>query len=798
MRITAFILFICILFTFSLKAQSTFSGNITDQSTNEKLLGVSIYANDLKTGAITDEYGHFEIPNLKNGSYLFEISYLGYKTQVQKIDIKRDTSINFKLTEAIKELSEIVVTGVTRSTELKINPISIKTVDHAVLSETSSSNLIDALKNIPGVDQITTGAAISKPIIRGLGYNRVLTLVDGIRQEGQQWGDEHGIEIDQYTVDRVEIIKGPGSLMYGSDGIAGVLNFISPKAPSLNEIKSNITTDYQTNNNLIGTSISNAGNKYGFQWMGRLTHKSAGNYANLYDGKVYNSGFSETDGNIFLGINRNWGHTHFNFSTYNNKLGIVEGNRDSSGAFTFTNGFENIEKVNAKMLDSYDIGIPYQQVNHLRFSSNSLILVKGGTINADFGFQNNKRREFGDPTMPQTAGLYFDLNTFNYNIRYNLAPKNAWETSIGFGGMQQKNTNKGNEFIVPAYNLFDAGVFVFTQKSFQNLTLAGGIRYDQRWLHSNSLILDSLGTPVASEIQGSSLKFKSFSNSFEGFSGSVGLSYQFAKSTLKFNISRGYRAPNIAELASNGNHEGTFKYEIGDINLKSEQSNQFDLSYFMNSDHISLEVSPYINMISNYIYAEKLFNQSGQDSIPNIQDPVPAFKFTQGNAVLYGGEIYLDVHPHPLDWLHIENSFSIVHATQNNQADSTKFLPFIPAPKYRCEFKAQFKSLGSNFSNLFLRLGVDHYFAQNNIFSAFNTETATPAYTLWNAGMGTSITAFGNKNALNLIFGVENLADIAYQNHLSRLKYAPENLATGNVGVYNMGRNFNCKMVLNF
>ena len=306
MKITAFFLFVCVFFAISLQAQSKFSGNIIDQSTNEKLLGVSVYANDLKVGAVTDENGHFEIQNLKNGSYLFEISYLGYKTQIQKVDINGYTSINFKLTEAIKELSEIVVTGVTRSTELKINPISIKTVDHAVLSETTSSNLIDALKNIPGVDQITTGAAISKPIIRGLGYNRVLTLCDGIRQEGQQWGDEHGIEIDQYAVDRVEIIKGPGSLMYGSDGIAGVLNFISPKAPSINEIKSSITTDYQTNNNLFGTSISNAGNKHGFQWIGRLTHKIAGNYENKYDGKVYNSGFSETDGSIFLGINRNW------------------------------------------------------------------------------------------------------------------------------------------------------------------------------------------------------------------------------------------------------------------------------------------------------------------------------------------------------------------------------------------------------------------------------------------------------------------------------------------------------------
>jgi iron complex outermembrane receptor protein len=300
-------------------------------------------------------------------------------------------------------------------------------------------------------------------------------------------------------------------------------------------------------------------------------------------------------------------------------------------------------------------------------------------------------------------------------------------------------------------------------------------------------------------LEDSDVKFSKFNKNYNGISGSLGLSYQMnPQSTLKVNLSRGFRAPNIAELASNGVHEGTFKYELGDINLKSEISHQIDVAYFLNSDHITFEFTPFINFISNYIYTEKLQDANGNDVIIDPSNPVPAFKFTQGNAQLFGGEIFVDIHPHPFDWLHLENSFSYVRATQNNRPDNEKFLPFIPAPKYRGEIKTQFKEVNNTFSEFYAKFSVDHYFKQNNIFSAFDTETSTPAYTLLSVGVGTNIKAFGKKDFFNLFISGENLANVAYQNHLSRLKYAPENLATGRVGVFNMGRNISTKLVINF
>ena len=771
-------------------AQNKISGNITDKQTNEKLTGVSVYISDLKKGTSADKDGNYELSNLKPGKYLLEVSFLGYKTIITQVNITTDATVDFGLEEAHKELSEVVITAVTRATELKRSPVIIKSLDKNGMNQNASTNLIDALKNVPGVSQISTGAAISKPIIRGLGYNRVITLSDGIRQEGQQWGDEHGIEIDEYGVDKVEIVKGPGSLLYGSDGIAGVLNFISPKAPNEGKTKTQLTTNYQSNNNLLGYSVSNAGNKNGFQWLGRFSNKLAGNYQNKYDGKVYNSGFQEYNGSLMLGINKNWGHSYITLSTYNNTLNLVEGDRDSTGNFIYATANGDELTATADDLKGYKIGFPHQEINHVRAASNNYFLLKKGTINADFGVQNNKRKEFADAANPNDKELFFDLTTFNYNVRYNLQQRNDWETSFGIGGMQQGNKNKGLEVLIPEYNLFDLGVFAFTQKTIgENLTFASGLRFDNRAVFSKELLEE--GT--------TNLKFSAFTKNYAGVSGSLGLSYQLdKKSTLKLNLSRGFRAPNIAELASNGRHEGTFRYEIGDPNLKSEISHQLDVAYFLNSDHISFEFTPFVNLISNYIYAQKLTDSLGNDIIFDPANPAPAFKFTQGNATLLGGEVFLDIHPHPLDWLHIENSFSYVQATQNNEPTDKKHLPFIPAPRYRGELKAQFQKSNSSISNAYIKFGVDCYFKQDKFFAAYETETATPAYTLLNAGIGANVKALNKKDFLSLFISAENLADVAYQSHLSRLKYAPQNLATGRIGVFNMGRNISIKAVLNF
>jgi iron complex outermembrane receptor protein len=776
--------------------QVSLNGTIQSKETKEKLSATIEIHNLNKVQEVSND-GHFTYSNLPKGTYQIICFTDGYETLIQKITLQKDTTIVLELSPNVTEYNDVLITGVSRSTELKRSPLNVLQVKKAQLTEQSSTNLIDALKRIPGVDQIATGTAISKPIIRGLGYNRVITLNDGIRQEGQQWGDEHGIEIDEYSVDQVEIIKGPGSLLYGSDAIAGVVNFLAPKPMNADGIKTQLLSNYQSNHNFIGYSIFNQGRQKDIFWNVRFSSKMAGNYRNKYDGIVYNSGFNEYNGSFQLGVQKKWGNSSLSFSTYNSTINMVEGERDSLGNFLVVNQNGEENSATKSDLNGYKIGFPHQQIHHIRVANATQLKMKNGVFHSDIAFQKNIRKEFGDVTAPEAIDLLFDLSTVNYAFRYNLKEIKKWETSFGISGMYQQNENKGIEFIIPAYGFFDIGGFIYTQKTIaKNWNIAGGIRFDSRVLTSDALRLDTNEMPTMDE--NAALKFDRINQAFNGLSGSLGVSYQVKPSTtIKLNLSRGYRAPTLAELASNGKHEGTFRYEYGSKNLKPEFSQQIDLSLLVNREHLTLEVSPFVNQLSNAIYTEKLVSVLGGDSIPDPNDPTPAYQFKQQNALLFGGEIYIDIHPHPLDWLHIANSFAYVNAQFNSKMNgNVAYMPFTPAPKYRGEIKATRKKWGKTFTNTSFQFSLDHYFAQNRF--AENYETATSAYSLLNVGVHTTINLFKKADFLYVAIQVDNLLDAAFQNHLSRLKYAPENLATGRIGVFNMGRTISLKMVVNF
>jgi iron complex outermembrane receptor protein len=247
-------------------------------------------------------------------------------------------------------------------------------------------------------------------------------------------------------------------------------------------------------------------------------------------------------------------------------------------------------------------------------------------------------------------------------------------------------------------------------------------------------------------------------------------------------------------MGSNGIHEGTLRYELGNPDLKAETSLQLDYSLGYNSEHVSADLDLFTNRIDNYIFLAKLQSVSGSDS---LVDGNSVFKYTAGNATLAGGELTIDIHPHPLDWLHFENSFSLVNGVQKDQPDSSRFLPMIPAAKFTSDLKAASGSLGRHLKNSFVKIGVDYYFRQNHFYAAYGTETETPSYTLLNLSLGTDVHS-NNKTLFTCIISAENLLDEAYQSHLSRLKYAPQNFASGRKGVYNMGRNIGFKVIIPF
>ena len=670
------------------------------------------------------------------------------------------------------EINEVIVTGLTGTTKMKYSPTPITVVNKANLRNQPSTNIIDAISRQPGIAQVTTGGAISKPVIRGLGYNRVVVVNDGIRQEDQQWGDEHGIEMDAESVNSVEILKGPASLRYGSDAIAGVIIFHDAPQLSANGLKATFTTEYQTNDGLYDYSGSLQGRQNDWFYGMRITQTRAHAYKNKYDSYVFGSQFQSNAFSANVGRHHRLGQSMLKLSAYHLTPGIVEGERDEYGRFE-SDGYDyNPKSYGQKSL-------PYQKIFHFKAVFDNTFHIADGSLKTIVAYQQNRREEFEEFNL---AGLDLKLNTVNYDFHYHTPLLGEWQLVTGLGGMYQHSKNKGNEYLIPDYGLIDIGLFATASRTVDRWTVSGGLRADHRHLHVYELYDEGLR------------RFSEFSRDINGYTGSAGIIYNITpRMNFRTNVSRGFRSPNISELSSNGVHEGTARYEIGDSHLKPEYSSQFDIGFDYSSFFFSLQLALFANHIDHFIFAKHI----GQIFTGNAYR---AYQYTQGDARLYGGEISIDMHP--IKNLHFDNSFSIVNARQLHQSETTRWLPLTPAPRWICDLKYEWSKLmiseipsGLQLTNVFVAGGLECNLRQNHFYALDDTETATPSYTLFNASVGTDIMKDRYKLATLTIAG-SNLTDRAYQNHLSRLKYADVNPVTHRRGVFNMGRNITFKLTI--
>ena len=665
------------------------------------------------------------------------------------------------------KLNELTVTGVTGDTKLKNSTAPISIVPGKELRQTVSTNIIDAIARQPGVSQITTGSGISKPIIRGLGYNRIIVMNEGVRQEGQQWGDEHGIEIDPQNVNSVEILKGPASLMYGSDAMAGVLILHGSPIQPEGDMKASISTEYQTNNGLVDYSLNFAGNQKGFVWDTRFTDKYAHAYKNKYDGYVPGSQFSERAGRLMLGFNKSWGYSHLTWTAFHQTPSIAEGERDEATG--------ELVRSETTALKSYKKALPFQQIKHYKAVWDNSLNLPNGWLKAIVGYQQNRRQEFEDDA--DEYELFFKLHTLTYDLRYLSQEFRGWKMAGGVNGMWQQSLNYGEEMLIPEYKLFDVGAYATVSKSLNGFTLNGGLRFDNRHLDILS------PSPSADE----RLVARNLLKDFSGITGSVGAVWNASEHlNLRLNLARGFRAPNMSELGSDGVHEGTLRYEIGNPDLKPEFSWQADLGLDFTSQYVSAQAALFANRIENYIFAQRI------DDV--MEEGFSTYKYTQGDARLLGFEAGVDFHP--IHSVHFQNTFSFVDAQQLHTDGDAKYLPMTPAPRWISELKYEISHHGhKTLNNAYVALGVECNLAQNHYYKVDDTETRTPGYTLLSLSAGTDLNIHKKKVA-EIYMTVDNLLDRAYQNHLSRLKYCNTNNATGRRGVYNMGRNIVFKVIV--
>ena len=707
-----------------LHAQNSISGIVTDIR-NQPLKGVSVTISELNKGTTTDENGKYVFSNLPNRNLKINFMLLGFATQNKTA---LSNSLNIILEEAIFEMDEVIVSTAFN----KIQSQNVMRVEHESiknLQRKGTATLIEGLATIPGVSQISTGTSIGKPVIRGLSGNRVLIYSQGVRIENQQFGDEHGLGLNDAGIQSVEVIKGPASLLYGSDALGGVLYFNPEKFANANTFKANFSQKYFSNTQGSNSTLGLKTSTDNWKFMTRGSYNTHSDYKIADGDRVTNTRYNETD--FKTGI----GYSNSNFSSvlrynYNNlDIGIPE------------NGIE--EQTTRKKTDFPKQGI----FNHL-LSLNSVFYLKNSKLDLDLGYIANDRSEFEDSNE---AALHMKLKTFNYNVKYHLPKTGKIETIIGIQGMHQTNKNSGEEYLIPDAVTNDFGVFGTANYEWNRNVLQAGLRFDTR-----NITTDAQG------IAGEEGSFEAINKSYDSFNAALGYKTNIADNlTLRLNMASGFRAPNLAELTSNGVHEGTNRYEVGNGNLKTEQNIQTDLNLEYKNSHFEFFVNGFYNHINNYIYTS---------ATGAIIDSNLVFDYIQDNAKLYGGEIGLHLHPHPLDWLHFETSFETVTGKKQNG----DYLPLIPANNWDNTLRTEF-NIQNWLEEGFVTLNVSSTFNQKN---ASGFETKSNGYTLLNLGFGGTMKV--GKTVFDVNINGNNLLDKRYIAHLSRLKTD---------GIPNIGRN---------
>ena len=721
-----------------IKAQTPFTGIVTDVDTGAPVFSATVYLPELEKGTMTDMDGKFIFHNLPEGSYKLLISSMGYSTLETTINLP-SAEQKFNIKPSAVEMEEIIVSTPFHQLQSE----NVMKVDRESVSEMQRKGaltLSEGITQVPGVESLTTGVGIGKPVIRGLTSNRVLVYSQGVRLENQQFGDEHGLGVSSEGIGSVEVIKGPASLLYGSDAIGGVL-YLNPESyATADSTDAEVDATYYSNTlGIQGSAMARtSGNRLKF--LARGSYATHSDYETGDTRRVTNTRFHEKDLKAGIGYQDAKYKADLRYNYNRNSIGIPE-----------EIGIQSTQK---------ELLFPNQEVDNHVLSLDNKLFLSNSSLDMKLGYQFNNRKEFEAPEAEgpaaNEASLEMHLETLSYNLKYNLPELGNFETILGLQGMHQTNSNFGNEILIPDATTNDAGIFATSHYHLESFDFQAGLRYDRR----------KISTQAARKPQEQEY-IAALQRDFNSFNGAFGVKYAFRdKFIARLNLATGFRAPNLAELTSNGVHDGANRYEVGNADLNNEQNFQVDLALEWRSRHFEAFANAFQNSINDYIFLEPTSEVIADN---------PVYKYTQSNARLYGGEVGVHLHPHPLDWLHLESSFEMVTGKKKNG----EYLPLIPANSVTNTLRVEFESeklLKSKYA--FVRL--KSVFDQDKV-STF--ETRTGGYSLLSAGLGGNLELGGSR--LSLSISGNNLLDRTYISHLSRLKYDE---------IPNIGRNIQVRL----
>lgn len=731
---------------------------------NTSILAAEIFISKLSKGTTSNEKGEFRLTNIPKGNHLLEVSYYGAKPFSKIISVTNQSvtlTINLATNTALDEVV-VSVPGSKLQKDLVVNVEKKKLLD---INSASSSTLAESISNINGVSQNSTGSSIGKPVIRGLTSNRVVTFAQGTRVENQQWGAEHGLGISSNGIKSVEVIKGPASLLYGSDAIGGVLYFVDEDFTK-KEVEGVVETAYFSNAENIQTR---AGIKLGFGDFKVNTFlglSSAGDYkisknANFSADRVFNTRFDERNAKISLGLIKENYQSKLTYSYLNNYFGIPV---PTPGNPVFTDNLNRGLNLLAPIDEPLqNFVLPFQDVSQHIATWENKFKVNEKNIGLTLGYSVNDRQEFND--VETTPDLHLYLQVFNYNLKISdLIKTNKFDLTVGAQGLFQDTENRGTVFLIPDGRSGENGAYgLLNYKANENLRFQAGLRFDSKRLEADEIVIDA------------NTSFSAFDETYNTLNYSLGAKYDINNFNFRFNIASGYRAPNASELLSNGEHGGTGQIERGDPTLQSESATQFDFAVnYKNLEGLSITANPFINIIDNYIFL-------APTGVIDADVNLPIFEYLQENAILFGGEFNLNYVPKFTPKLTVQTGAALTYGNDSNDNP----LPFIPPVNFNTKITYDL-NVGNQLKLNSIYFQQQNFLEQNRVA---DEELTNNDYHLVDAGFNTSYKKF------NFSFTIRNIFDIEYTDHLSRLKtaFAESNLVVPNPGrdiVFNVNYNF--------
>ncbi len=795
-RILIVLLFLISKTIISQNCTYTFSGLVEDFHDKSPIIDATIHIKNLNRYAATDLEGKFLFKNLCTGKLIIEISHVACDTQVLEINLKKDTHKIIDLEHHIEELKEIQVKS---ATGIKTKTSQETLIKENVIEKHSNESLGDALKEISGVSSINTGNSIVKPIINGLHSSRILISVNNVRLQDQDWGIEHAPNVDVNAAGSISVIKGANALEYGGDAIGGVVVINPPKIILKDSLYGKTIISQQTNGRLA--SINTALNKtYQKGWFinGQASLKRGGDFE-APDYNLTNTGIKS------LGVSLSGGFKKFDkgfeifVSHVSNEIGILRAAHIGSTSDLVNSINSGIPTVIRDF--SYDINNPKQDVTHLLLKANFYKRFKGlGKFSIQYDFQQNERNEFDVRRGGRSSLAALDLNlkthNFKADMKFDANPNKIFK--IGISGGYQTNfpdPGTGVRRLIPDYDKYLLGVYTLSELIFFNgLIFSSGIRYDfnhidakkfylkSRWNSLNynqdfsSIIIDDRGTQYLTD--------PTFN--YHNLSASVGLSYNVdSKNSLLFNYGLSNRAPNPAELFSDGLHHTAARIELGDLRIRPESSHRISSTYKFKGEKFKASVEGFYNFIDDFIYIEP----SGTET--TIRGAFVTWSYKQIKANLFG--LDSDISYQINDQFSIRNRSSLIKGR-----DLSNNRPLIDIPPFKTvntlhyfnkkwnDFYANLESEFNARQNDFPNNNFNTFIATSNTNELVDISTPPNSYHLLNFSTGINFKLSKTKIGLSLF--VNNILNTSYRDYLNQLRFFSDNL----------GRNFRIQVKLNY